>query len=449
MKQAKFPLALSSGPKDRVSKGRRFALVLRYAALYAALSTSGVAGAAPCAADNGGLKLPDGVCATIFADKQGPTRHLAVGPDGTVYANTWANPRRQASLPPGGMLVALRDTDSDGKADKIERFGDTVDRTGGTGLAIFDNHLYAEVDGSRIVRFPLASGTPKARGEAILDDLPKTRGHTMHSIAISNDGSLYVNSGSATNSCQVQERTRHSAGEDPCAELATRAGIWRYDAKKTGQRFNPAERFATGLRNVVAMDVHPSGALYAAIHGRDQLHEHWPEKFDQRQGSELPSEVFVRVERGSDHGWPYCYYDQEQKKYVTAPEYGGDGKKTDRCEGKPEPVFAFPGHWAPNGLAFAPRNAALPARYRQGAFIVFHGSWNRDKQQGYNVVFLPMGEDGKASGSFEVFADGFAGPNLTPEGALHRPSGIAFGPDGALYISDDKAGRIWRIAARG
>jgi glucose/arabinose dehydrogenase len=418
---------------------------------FAAFAVAAPADAAPCAPDYGGLKLPDGVCATIFADRQGPTRHLAVGPDGTVYANTWANPRRQASAPPDGMLVALRDSDNDGKADRIERFGDTADRTGGTGLAIFDNHLYAEVEGGRIVRFKLAKDelAPKSKAEPILDDLPKTRGHTMHSIAISGDGALYVNSGSATNSCQVQERTKHSPGEDPCAELATRAGIWRYDAKKPGQKFSAAERFATGLRNVVAMTVHPSGALYAAIHGRDQLHEHWPEKFDQRQGSELPSEVFVRVDRGSDHGWPYCYYDQEQKKYVTAPEYGGDGKKTDRCEGKPPPVFAFPGHWAPNGLAFSMGANALPGKYRQGAFIVFHGSWNRDKQQGYNVVYLPMSEDGRPLGQYEVFADGFAGPNLTPEGALHRPSGIAFGPDGALYISDDKAGRIWRIAARG
>jgi glucose/arabinose dehydrogenase len=408
------------------------------------------AAAVPCAPDNGGLKLPEGVCATIFADALGPTRHIAVGPDGTVYANSWASPLRRVSLPAGGALIALRDGDGDGKADKIERFGDTADRTGGTGLDIFDNHLYAEVDGGRIVRFLLARGeiAPKARAQTILDDLPKTRGHTMHSIAIAPDGALYVNSGSATNSCQVQERTRHSPGEDPCNELATRAGIWRYDAKKPDQKFSSAERFATGLRNVVAMTVHPSGALYAAIHGRDQLHENWPEKFDVRQGSELPSEAFVRVDRGSDHGWPYCYYDQEQRKYVTAPEYGGDGKKTDRCEGKPEPVYAFPGHWAPNGLAFAPRNAALPARYRQGAFIVFHGSWNRDKQQGYNVVFLPMGEDGRPSGAPEVFADGFAGPNMTPEGALHRPCGIAFGPDGALYMSDDKAGRLWRIAMR-
>jgi glucose/arabinose dehydrogenase len=242
--------------------------------------------AAPCAPDNGGLKLPDGVCATIFADAQGPTRHIVVGPDNTVYASTWTNPRRQPTLPLGGMLVAMRDTDGDGKADKIERFGDTSDRIGGTGLAVHDNHLYAEVEGGRIVRFRLAKDelAPKSKPEAILDDLPKVGGHTMHSIAISNDGALYVNSGSATNSCQVRERTMHSPGEDPCKELATRAGIWRYDAKKPGQKFGPGERFATGIRNTVAMTVDPVGALYVAVHGRDSLHEHWPEKFDQRQG---------------------------------------------------------------------------------------------------------------------------------------------------------------------
>jgi glucose/arabinose dehydrogenase len=411
---------------------------------------SAPAAAAPCAPDNGGLKLPDGVCATIFADAQGPTRHIVVGADNTVYASTWTNPRRQATLPPGGMLVAMRDTDGDGRADKIERFGDVSDRVGGTGLALYDNHLYAEVEGSRVVRFKLAKDdlAPKSKAEAILDDLPKQGGHTMHSIAISSDGALYVNSGSATNSCQVRERTMHAPGEDPCRELATRAGIWRYDAKKPGQKFSAAERFATGIRNTVAMTVDPVGALYVVVHGRDQLHEHWPEKFDRRQGSELPAEVMLRVERGADYAWPYCYYDQEQKKYVTAPEYGGDGKKTDRCEGKPQPIYAFPGHWAPNGIVIAAGANALPGKYRQGAFIAFHGSWNRDKQQGYNVVFLPMSEDGRPNGAPEVFADGFAGPNMTPEGALHRPCGVAFGSDGALYVTDDKAGRIWRITAR-
>ena len=421
----------------------RHLLALPFLALFAA-----PAAAAPCAPDNGGLKLSDGFCATIFAENLGPTRHIAFGPDGTLYANTRSNPRRPGNTPEGGMLAALKDTNGDGKADSVQRFGDHGDKEGGTGLAVFDGHVYAEAKGA-VVRWKLDGAKPTGAAQTIVDKLPMIGGHTMHSIAIAADGSLYVNSGSASNACQREDRKLHSPGQDPCAELETRAGIWRYDARKMGQSFGPRERFATGLRNTVAMTVGPDNQLYAVIHGRDQLHQNWPEKFDERQGSELPSEVTVHVERGKNYGWPYCYFDQEQKKYVLAPEYGGDGKKTDRCAETPMPIYGFPGHWAPNGIVLTSgANArALPDRYRQGAFIAFHGSWNRDKQQGYFVVFLPMSADGRATDEPEVVADNFTGGVKAPN-APHRPCGIALGPDGALYVSDDVGGRIWRIASR-
>ncbi len=157
--------------------------------------------------------------------------------------------------------------------------------------------------------------------------------------------------------------------------------------------------------------------------------------------------MLVRVDPGADYGWPYCYYDGLQNRYVLAPEYGGDGKRTERCTAATEPVAVYPAHWAPNGLLFYTGNG-LPGRYRNGAFIAFHGSWNRIKQDGYNVVFQPMDQSGKPSGKFEIFADGFAGPDKSPEGAAHRPTGLAMGLDGALYISDDQGGRIYRIQAR-
>jgi glucose/arabinose dehydrogenase len=268
----------------------------------------------------------------------------------------------------------------------------------------------------------------------------------MHPFAIAADGALFVNSGSDTNACQVQDRIKGSPGKDPCPELATRAGIWRYDANKTGQKFSPAERYALGLRNVVALAIHPSAGLMAVIHGRDQLHENWPEKFTAEQGSELPAEVLVKVGQGQDYGWPYCYYDGQQNKYVLAPEYGGDGKKTDRCTDKAKVAGVLPAHWAPNALLFHP-GKGFPDKYRGGAFIAFHGSWNRTQQQGYNVVFVPVDASGTA-GKHEVFADGFAGATKTPEGASYRPTGRAMGADGALYVSDDKGGRVWRITRR-
>jgi glucose/arabinose dehydrogenase len=156
----------------------------------------------------------------------------------------------------------------------------------------------------------------------------------------------------------------------------------------------------------------------------------------------------VQVLEGFDYGWPYCYYDGFQRKYVLAPEYGGDGKRFDRCIGKPAPLAAYPAHWAPNALLFY-TGSALPSRYWGGAFIAFHGSWNRHgQQQGYNVVFQPLDRVGMPDGEYTVFADGFAGAVKTPQGALHRPAGLAMGPDGALYVSDDQRGRIWRIVRR-
>jgi len=185
--------------------------------------------------------------------------------------------------------------------------------------------------------------------------------------------------------------------------------------------------------------------LYAMQHGRDDLDRLFPEKYTKEQRVELPAEEMFRIRKGDDFGWPYCYYDPAQKAKVQAPEYGGDGKSTKGCENKQKPIYAFPAHWAPNGLLFYTGNQ-FPEKYKNGAFIAFHGSWNRapDPQQGYTVVFLPF-KDGMPSGDYEVFADGFAGPRKTPGDSAHRPCGLAQDSDGSLYVSDDHGGRIWKV----
>ncbi len=340
-------------------------------------------------------------------------------------------------------MVALRDSDGDGRADEQHDFGDL----GGTGIALYNGYLYFAPD-DRVLRYPLTSGhlQPSGPPETVVSDLPSERSHAAKSIEISRDGDLFVNIGAPSNSCQVEDRSIRSPGQDPCPELERRAGVWRFDADRTGQTQADGHRFATGLRNMVALDLHPeTGVLYGVQHGRDQLGQNWPGLYSEQDNAEKPAEEFVRIDEGDDFGWPYCFYDPELDRKVLSPEYGGDGQTVGRCEGKEDPIVAFPGHWAPNGLLFY-TGGQFPARYRGGAFIAFHGSWNRAPlpQQGYNVVFQPM-QDGKPAGDWEVFADGFAGGEKHPREAEHRPAGLAQAPDGSLYVADDRGGRIYRI----
>ncbi|HET6375540.1 MAG TPA: PQQ-dependent sugar dehydrogenase, partial [Methylocella sp.] len=377
-----------------------------------------------CAAGDGGISLPPGFCATVFADGIGHARHMAVAPSGTVYVNTWSGSYYKTKPPPGGFLVALKDSDGDGRADIIARFGETEETGGhgGTGIAIFQDWLYAESNG-RIVRYALDEGqiAPKGEPETAVAGLPLTGEHPMHPFAISAKGEIFVNMGAATNSCQLKNRIRESPGEQPCRELETHGGIWRYSALALNQTFSPRERFATGLRNVGGIAFDSDGRIFATQHGRDLLAQNWPGVYRPEQGQNLPAEELVELREGADYGWPYCYYDDQQGKLVLAPEYGGDGKTEGICAQKQPPAAAFPAHWAPNDLIFYD-GEEFPAAFRGGAFLAFHGSWNRapGPQGGYNVVFQPFSR-GKPSGPFTVFAEGFAGAVKEPGRAKHRP----------------------------
>ncbi|HKK10818.1 MAG TPA: hypothetical protein VJ939_08265, partial [Bacteroidales bacterium] len=162
----------------------------------------------------------------------------------------------------------------------------------------------------------------------------------------------------------------------------------------------------------------------------------------------LPAEEFFLINEGDDFGWPYCYYNQMTNKKMLAPEYGGDREKTGRCADKKDPVMGFPGHYAPNDILFY-EHKQFPEKYHNGAFIAFHGSWNRAplEQEGFNVVFVPF-EGKEPSGDWSVFADGFDGGGKikSPADAVHRPTGIAEGPDGSMYVVDSRKGTIWKIS---
>ncbi len=429
---------------------RRAALAL-VAAIALFAPSARAAGKGSCDPDNGGLSLAPGFCATVFADNLGHVRHMVVAPDSTLYANTWSGRYfPKAPAPPGGFLLALRDTKGAGHADVISRFGVTVEQggTGGSGIALFNGGLYAEENG-RILRYALEAGSmlPKAPPRVVVSGLPLTGDHPMHPFIIDRDGSLFVDSGSATNACQRENRIPLSPGLTPCIEKETRGGTWRFDANKTDQAFSTAERYASGNRNGEGFAFDAAGRPFVTQHGRDQLFQNWPRLYTPQQSAELPAEELLLLENGADYGWPECYFDQQQGKLVLAPEYGGDGgKKVGLCADRTPPVAAFPGHWAPNDLLIY-HGRAFPDGYRGGAFIAFHGSWNRAPlpQGGYDIVFQPLA-DGKPSGAFVVFADGFAGAIKEPEKAAFRPTGLAEAPDGAVYVADDVHGRIWRVA---
>ena len=406
--------------------------------------------------DNGGLKLTTGFSALVFADNLGRARHAAVDPTtGTVFV-------KLERLKDGKGIVQLRDTNGDGRAEETVLFGTNA----GTGAAIANGYLYASSDTS-VYRYKLTNGKVMADAvaEPIVVGLTLQRQHASKSLAISPDGRLFVNFGAPSNACQEKDRQPGSKGQLPCPLLENYAGIWQFDANKKNQRQSDGKRYATGIRNAVALDWNTTtNTLYALQHGRDNLNN-WGGVFTDSVSAELPSEEFLMVREGADFGWPYCFNNHYLGKKLLAPEYGGDGVKQDQCAGKEKPIMAFPAHWAPNDLLFYTGNQ-FPARYKNGAFVCFHGSWNRAPlmQGGYFVAFIPFGKDGRPSGNYEVFAENFAGvaeqgvPGKTanagklelasPGSAKHRPMGLAQGPDGSLYITDSVKGRVWRVMAK-
>ena len=384
------------------------------------------------------LILPKGFSAVVVADSIGQGRHIAVNSNGDIYVSL-------ARLKNGKGIAAIRDVNMNGKANIIKYFGTLP----GTGIGIYNGYLYFSSDTS-VMRYKLIPGEllPNLKPEVIASGFKINRQHGAKSFTIDQQGNLYVNVGAPSNACQDPDRTLHTAGQKPCPLLKEFGGIWKFNANKTGQdQIKDGRRFVTGLRNCVALRWNPIvNHLYAVQHGRDQLHEFWPEYFTEDQGVSQPAEEFFQLNEGKNYGWPYTYYDYAKNMKMMAPEYGGDGKIADVTNSQ-LPIMAFPAHYAPNDLLFYTADQ-FPARYKNGAFIAFHGSWNRapQEQKGYNVVFVPFKKD-LPSGKWEVFADNFAGVSkiMSPRDALHRPCGLAQGPDGSLYVVEDIQGKIWKI----
>lgn len=395
------------------------------------------------------ITVPEGFRVTVFHPGLGPARHLAVRNNGDVYvARSFRVERRMFGQEAAwGTLIALRDEDGDGAADVVEPFGPT-DVT--TEVRIHDGHLYFSSD-QVVYRMELDDKlVPQGVAEPLAGGFPMTGSHGTKTLAFDGAGNMYVNSGAPSNACETQRMARAAPGIDPCPQLERSAGIWKFrDDKQHQDQVRDGQRFVTGTRNVVAMAWNPwADKLYFVMHGRDSIGLLNPDFYTKEDNAELPAEEFHVAEEGDDFGWPYTYFDPRSNKRMQDPGYGGDGE-TESTGDYRDPLIAFPAHWAPNDLLFhSGRN--LPARYAQGALIVFHGSWNRIpfEQGGFKVVFVPM-RDGAVTGDWEIFAAGFAGPGpvKNPGQASYRPTGLAEGPDGSIYISEDKHGRIWKVSA--
>ncbi len=383
-----------------------------------------------CDDDNGGLVVPEGFCATLVAGNLGPVRQVAVAPNGDLYAALSGKPADAT----GGVL-AFRDRNGDGKPDERASFGPG----GGNDVKVHDGYVYFAMN-DQIVRYRRSTGRlePDGKQETVVEQLPSEGNHKAKSLAFGKGDTMYVVIGSATNSCQETDRLPASPGKDPCKELERHAGIWLFSASRLGQRFADGQRYATGLRNAMAVATQPgTGALFAGIHGRDQLSDNWG--FGDTVNANNPGEELVRVQSGDDYGWPYCYYSNQYRKKVLAPEYGGDGEKAGRCTTAKAPLLSFPGHWGPMALAFYTADQ-FGSQYKGGLFVAFRGSWNRAPlpQAGYRVSFVPFA-NGKPTGKYSTFATGAGGPTEL------RATGVAVGPDGSLYISADQNGKIWRV----
>lgn len=343
------------------------------------------------------VTVPEGFAVQVFADELAGPRFMAVGPDGVLYVADRGNDR----------IVALPDANGDGRADEIRVLADGLNNP--HNLVYHKDAWYVAVT-EGVVRLTDKDGDGVAEARTTLIDTYTPPGqHSSRTIAFLPDGRLLLSAGSTCNVCEE---------EDP-----RRAAITSYDSPVGQDELTGEQIYASGLRNAVGLAVHPeTGQLWATNNGRDLM------------GDDTPPETVYIVEEGGDYGWPSCH-----SGTVLDPEFGFEGA----CEAAGQPAVTMQAHSAPLGLTFYTGDT-FPAEYHGDLFIAFHGSWNRSVPTGYKVVRVPMA-NGAPAGPVEDFATGWLNSNNNADG---RPVDVVVGSDGALYVSDDKGGFIYRIYAQ-
>ena len=370
------------------------------------------------------LRAPDGFKVNLFAEGLDQPRTMRVAPNGDIFL---------AETAPGNVRV-LRPAADGSAAAKIVTYKSGLSAP--FGMAFYpagpDPKWLYVAEENRVIRFPYSNGdlAPKATPEVVVAKLASTTGgHVTRDIAFSKDGArMYVSVGSQSNVAEDMDKKSpqairaweavHGLGA-AWGDEESRAAVFSFTPEGKERRV-----FATGIRNCVALAVHPeTGDLYCAANERDGL------------GDNLVPDYVTAVRAGDFFGWPWHYMGGHED-----PRW--KGARPDLAGKVTVPDVLIQPHSAPLGLTFY-TGTAFPAGYRGSAFAAFHGSWNRSVLTGYKVVRILM-QDGRPTGEYEDFLTGFAASN---DQAWGRPVSVTVARDGSLLVSEDSNGTIWRVSA--
>jgi glucose/arabinose dehydrogenase len=370
-------------------------------------------------------KAPAGFAVSLFASGLDQPRVVRVAPNGDTFVAESA----------AGRVTVFTAADGAAKAADKSVFADGLRRPFGIAFSPpgADPHYIYVAETDRVVRFPYRAGDKKAAGpaEVVVAALPAGAGHWTRDLAFSADGkTLFVSIGSGSNDAEdmpgappegvAAYAAKHALGAAWGAE-GNRADVLAFDPDGGGMKV-----FATGLRNCSGLTVQPqTAALWCVVNERDSL------------GDDLPPDYATSVKPGAFYGWPWFYIGGHEDPRLA-------GRRADLAASVTVPDVLFQAHSAPLGVAFYD-GAQFPADYRGDAFVAMHGSWNRAKRTGYKVVRL-LFEDGAPTGEYEDFLTGFVADDASVWG---RPVDVAVTHDGALLVTDDAGGAVWRVAYTG